>query len=263
MNDSLISVFCNLADMLVCAVICVGSYRLMKHRTPAMSLIFFLFGSMAFLTCGLYWLVLMLMRPGVRLAFTAAEISENGSLLLWGSALAAVFPDRGGRMPAVTAGAVLFTAANVVLWIAWSGEWVKDILGGPMYGYFLCVAARSLYRTEALSRREWIGFGVGCGVLIAAQGAIFFLPAGPAAVLDALCYVLLFCGILFFLVKTGLALKYGDRPKRGVSLAFSGLAWSICTQYMSADPIYYAAMLFSTLMLALSFWALRREVLAL
>ena len=133
--------------------------------------------------------------------FAANEIREWAMFLLLGAALTARHPIRFQSAKREIVGAVLFAAACTALWIAWSGEWVQDILTGVSFGYLLCALVSRIRQEEAYSDRDWLRLGTACCVLIAAQTAIFFVPGSAAKPLDLFCYVLLFAAALAFLAR--------------------------------------------------------------
>ena len=72
--------------------------------------------------------------------------------------------------------AALFTAANVALWIAWSGEWIQDILTGVAFGYFLCSLTARIKQAVGFPAWKRRILGVSCLALITVLTAIFFVP---------------------------------------------------------------------------------------
>ena len=153
----------------------------------------------------------------------------------------------------------VFAAASVALWIAWSGEWLEDILVGFCFGYFLCVCACSLKQSGALSRTEWRLFGLLVLLLLLLQGGTFFLPPVPAAAADYAAYGVMFFVMLYALGKTILAVRRKIDPAALFALSASCYAWAESTMYMSAGLFYVAAELCSLICPALLFIALRRE----
>ena len=219
-----------------------------------MTVIFFLFAMVAMLINITYWIAYDFIRPGTRMPLAANEIGEAAAFLLLASALSTAVPSDGMRRTKEMIGTVVFAAANVALWIGWSGEWIQDILAGVVLGYLLCVVVRSALQTDAFSRKEWIAILAGSALLIAAQAGTFFAPAPMDRILDLLGYCLLFAGLIWFMVKSFLSLQRGGDIKRSTALAFAAYAWGTCTIYMSAGAWYLAgtAMICVTLLLMLA-----------
>jgi len=238
----------------------VGTIRLLETGKREARTVFFAFAVASVLLSNLYWLAYDILRPGTRMPFAANEIGEWAMFLLLGAALhpQSVVP-AAKREVLFTA---LFTATNVALWIAWSGEWIQDILTGAAFGYFLCMLAAQIRYTEAFPAWEWRLLGVFCPLLIAAQTAIFFVPEPVKRPLDLFCSCLLFAVAALLLIRAIRSLWNGGQSSSAVPEAFAAYAWATITQYMSSGWFYVAALLLSTLCFPLMFLALRKEVAA-
>ncbi len=253
-----VELFVTVFQIAVLAGVLFGTIRLLTAGKGSLRLVFFAFAAACFLLSDLYWLVYSLLRPDTRMPFAANEVCEWALFLLLGASLNAGRPalQRSARWEML--GAALFTAGNTALWIAWSGEWVQDILTGLCFGYFLCCLTAHMKRDGSFSAAEWRIAGLACLVLIAAQTATFFMPEAAKGPLDLFCYGLLFAGAAYLLVRGVSALKK-DAP---VSPAFAALAWVTVTMYMSAGCWYLAAVFLSGLCFPLMLLALRKEAAA-
>jgi len=247
-------------QMVVVAFLFIRGLLLIGKNRGTVLPVFFSFAVFSFLLSDFYWLAHYLIRPGERMPFAANEIAEYALFLLFSAMLLAVFKGfRGSAVKEIILTAV-FVAANVALWIAWSGEWVKDIISGIIFGYFLCNIVRSLKLSAALTRLEWIIMAIASLVLICLQTAIFFVPEGIKVPLDIICYVLMFAIILFFLMKSICCLRKENETDCFLSITAAFFGWSVVTMYMSADPMYYGAVLFSLAALVFLFIAVKRKV---
>ena len=150
----------------------------------------------------------------------------------------------------------------MALWIAWSGEWIQDILTGAAFGYFLCMLAAQLRQEEAFPVWEWRLLGVACPVFIAAQTAIFLVPGPMKQPLDLFCYCLLFAVMAILLIRALRSLGKAERASSAVLATFAAYAWTTVTQYMSSGWFYIAALLMATLCFPMMLLALRKEVAA-
>ena len=251
-------VFLTLFQLAVLAAVLLAALRLLSAARGALRIVFFCFAVACLLFSDLYWLAYGLLRPETRMPFAANEICEWSSFLLLGAALKAAPPARSVSARWEMLGAALFTAACTALWIAWSGEWLQDLLTGLCFGWFLVRLAARMKGNGTLSRRAWRLAGLICTVLAAAQAATFFVPETVSAALDLCCYGLLFAGNAFLLTKAVLALRRGE----DVCPAFLAFAWTITTLYMSSGTYYLAAVLLSTLCFPLMLLALRKEAAA-
>jgi len=248
-----------LTHLTVLLIVLLGAIRLNTGERRSVAAVFFAFSTASVLLSDFYWLAYESLRPDTRMPFAANEIAEWAHFMLLGASLTANRPScyRGAKTEMFCAG--LFAAASAALWIAWSGEWVQDILTCGAFGYFLCCLPARMKQEGMLSDRVWKLLGIACAVLIAAQAAIFFVPEAMKKPLDLFCYALMFAWVLFLVVWTVSALKKGCRPGVGVCLSNAALAWSATTMYMSADGFYDVALLFYTMCFPLILWALKKE----
>ena len=250
----------NLSQTLALLVIFLWTVRLIGTQRQPVRLVFFAFAIASALLSNLYWFAYDILRPGTRMPFAANEISEWAMFLLLGAAL-------DGKPGLILAKwemllAALFALANTALWIAWSGEWVQDILTGIAYGWFLCCLVARIKQERALPRWEWALLGVSGFVLIGAQTVLFFMPEPVKKALDLFCYILLFAIALLLIVQLILALRR-EASEATVLCAFLTFIWCITTQYMSAEGFYVAAMILTTVCYLLVFLSIRKEVATL
>ncbi len=244
--------------LLVCVTVC---FRYARQEEDRLWLIFAALSAAALMISDLYYLVHTFLLEGVRIPFAANDIADFGFFLLLSTCLSsAVGADR-RRFPLVFAAAALFAAANICLWIVWSGEWLRDILGGLSFGWFICTVACALYLTDALVRRERIAMWILCALLIGAETASVFAPAPLNSVLETpVATALMGAGELLLLVRTILALRPSGRSGAALSLSFSGFCWSSVCMYMSAEPWYYVFSGLCTLNILLMLLAIRKKV---
>ena len=214
---------------------------LVKKYQSILVTVFFLLAMVCFLASDIYWLTHLIMIPDMRIPFSASEIGDNGFFLLLGATLSAAFRGKQVNARKEIIFAILFVAASTALWIGWSGEWVKDILCGLAFGYFVCRAMIALKASGAFSRKEWFVLAAGSAVLIVCQAAIFHVPDPLKKPLDTFCYILMFVGILCFFIQNIRAIRSGENADVLIGLSFSAYAWATTVMYMSSDPIYFAA----------------------
>ena len=250
----------NLLFTAVLLLVFVWTLRLLVLEKREAHVVLFAFAVASVLLSNLYWLAYDILRPGTRMPFAANEIGEWALFLLLGAALNTQSERLNAKREML--GAALFTAANVALWIAWSGEWIQDILTGAAFGYFLCTLAAQIRQEDAFPVWEWRLLGVACPVFIAAQAAIFLVPESMKQPLDLFCYCLLFAVAAILLIRALRSLGKAERASSAVLATFAAYAWTTVTQYMSSGWFYITALLLSTLCFPLMLLALRKEVAA-
>ncbi len=160
-----------------------------------------------------------------------------------------------------TAGALLVLAANVALWIAWTGEWIKDIITGIILGYYFIHLIRHVKKTKALSPPIWAALGIISAVVAAANAATLFVEGELSSTHDLIVFLMMLAVGMFFIIKTLMSFHSGKEPEVSVSLSLAAHAWNILFLYMSAGVYYNVANLLLTVTLLLMHAAVRREVL--
>ena len=225
----------------------------------SMAPVFFTFALVSGLMSSLYWLAYDLLRPEVRMPFAANEFGEMGLFLLVAASLNAVFRSRFADARREMLCTAFFILVSTLFWFLWSGEWLEDILTGLCFGYVMCVCARSLKLSRALSRREWVLLAGLAALLLVLQGLTFLLPAPWSSAADCCAYAVMFTVLIYGFIKLLRAVLRGGNPRGQFALAASVWAWSVSTMYMSADPFYLVAQLGFLGAVPLMLVALRRE----
>ena len=250
----------DLLRALVLVFILLSTFRFIGHEKFTARIVFFTLAAACILLCDLYWLAYDILRPETRMPFAANEIGEWALFLLLGAALNSGKPIRFREAKWEMLCAVLFSAANAALWIAWSGEWVQDILTGLAFAYFLCALVSQIKTEELFSVSHLRMLGILCVFLIAGQTATFLVPESVRRPLDLLCYGFLFAVAFWLLVRTVRAIIKNDDPARGVCDTFIVFAWVVVTMYMSEGGFYAVAYGLSAICFPLMFLALKKEV---
>lgn len=250
----------DLIRSLMLIFILLSIFRFIGHEKFTARVVFFTLAVAVILLCDLYWLAYDILRPEVRMPFAANEIGEWALFLLLGASLNSGKPLRFREAKWEMLCAVLFSAANAALWIAWSGEWVQDILTGLAFAYFLCALVSQIKTEELFSISHWRELGVLCFLLVTGQASTFFVPEEVRRHLDLLCYIFLFAVLLYLLVKAIRAVRKDADPARGVCNTFIAFAWVVVTMYMSDGLFHAAAYGLSAICFPLIFLALKKEV---
>ena len=245
---------------LAAALVLWRSVHFMSRNREDRRVILWVFAVTCLLMSDLYWIIYDLLQPQARMPFAANEICEGASFLLLAGCLTTVFFGRFGSIRRVELGTAAFAAANVLLWIFWSGEWLQDVLIGLAFGYLLCRTAACMKLCGALRRGEWIALASLSGLLVLLEAASLLAPERAGALLDAGSTALLFAVLAFFTVGSIRALRAAGGEDRAVSLSFAVFVWSLITLYSTEGTRYLAALPCSAAALALMLLALEREV---
>ncbi|MCR5092455.1 MAG: hypothetical protein K6B72_00565 [Lachnospiraceae bacterium] len=251
-----------LIQLLVLVYILIRLYQTNVWTGRAVSVIFFSFAIVSWLLSDLYWVAYDLLHPLTRMPFAANEIAEWAIFISLGVTLAELTGPVVAPIRAEVIGIVLFMTVNVALWIAWSGEWVQDIMTGIALAYCLIHLTRHMRQTGVLSRTCRIALGLVCLLIIAANAATFCVPEKYTGMLELTAYILMILTELYFTVRSVIALTgKGDRQVF-VSLSFAAHAWCPISMYMSSGVFYNIEMYFFTFSALLMFTAIRREATA-
>ena len=248
----------------------IGGGRVLRPQ-----LVFFTISMAVYLLIDFYWLAFDILYPEDRMPFAANEIGECALFLSLASSIKASAASMSGMTeqgddeqntgaPALweRLGVLLFTAANAGLWIAWSGEWVQDIVTCIVWGYFLFHLTGHMKKTKALSPTVWRILAPVCVLVIAANIATFFVPENFKSMSDLAAYSLMLAVDLFFIIKTVLCLYSKKDLKVPVSLSFACYGWSIFFLYMSSGFYYNLANLLCSSSCLLMYVSIRREAVS-
>ena len=244
----------------VLAVLLVLSVQLIRKSGRSLTVVFLIFLFTIWLFTDLYWVIYDFMRTDHRMPFAVNEIGEASLFLLMPAILGTVVHCRVFSARKQVVGAILFIACNVALWIAWSGEWVQDILIGAVFAYFCCCTACSLKVQQLMTKKEWIGMGIGCAMLIFGQTGTFFTEPPLKSALDTGCYLLLTAGVAYWVYKFFAARKQKLPSKAILCTVMALTCWTLTAKYMSAGIWYSAFLIVETLTQLLMYLSVRKVV---
>ena len=241
-------------DIVLVIIIYFTATKLLKSRNrffPA----FYIFALISFLLSGLYWAAYTILKADTtgRMPFAADEIADSAALLLLSTGLVADKKvDRTAHAGEVIF-AVMFTIANVVLWIFWSGEWLQDIIFGIPYSYLLWLIIRGIADTKPLTTKTVIALRIASVAIV----TIFFITEISGRkfdlITDPVCYVLMF-GLLIWLLIMSI---------KCMNLYVSALYLfaTFFVSFGSASIFYDIAVLFNISAHIILYLSLKKEVL--
>ena len=232
--------FWDLFRAAILTVVLLSAFHLIDMERFTARMVFFTLAIACILLTDFYWLSYDILRPEARMPFAANEIGEWALFLLLGASLNYGKSIRLREAKWEMLCTVLFSAANAALWMAWSGEWVQDILTGLAFAYFLCALVAQIKMEKLFSVSRWRMLGILCLLLIAGQTTTLLAPESIRRPLDLLCYIFLFAVLLYLFVKAIRAVRKDADPTRGVCDTFIAFAWVEVTMYMS-EGIFHAA----------------------
>ncbi|MCR5686044.1 MAG: hypothetical protein K6G81_11640 [Lachnospiraceae bacterium] len=199
----IVSLIMNILQITAVGFIIFTVIRRLHIRKSSIILGFFLYAVICTMLSDLYWIALEVLKPGVRLPYGVNEIAEMGESLLFAALLSTVFGLRRVRAGMEVLLTVLFSLGSMALWIAWNGEWIKDIVGAIPYCYLMCVTVMSLKKTAALTKREAVLAGSTAFLIIAVFGIqLFLLETLAGMILDTAGSLLAFSGVIWISLKS-------------------------------------------------------------
>ncbi len=252
-----------IGDILQCLLlffVVVVCFRYAMRTEENLFLIYAALSAATLLLSTLYWVAHNLLREGLRIPFAANDVADFGTFLLLSASLYSAVGTGRGRLPGVTAAAAVFAVANIGLWIGWSGEWLRDILGGISFGYFICVCIRSVYLTEAMERGWRIALWSISWIVVAVEAAGFFVSAEQCAVLWDVGTVILLLGEMLLLIQALRTLRAGCSADASMSLSFTCFCWSSIAMYMSEGAAYTVFSTLCSLHMLLMLLSIRKKV---
>lgn len=253
--------FLNIQQVLVLSVLLFLAVRLIRRSAGDQTAVFFTFWLAQYLLTDLYWLIYDLMIGSERrMPFAANEIGEAALLLLEAAILSSAIGCRPSLFRKTSLAALFFSAANVVLWICWSGEWGQDFLIGIPFSYLLLILVSALELLDVLSRGEWAALGGVCALLIAGQAAVLFAPERIRLLLDTSCYLLMAAGLLCWAEGLRRAYQKKASPQVMLTLVLALIIWETMSRYMSEDLWYLAFYAAETVFMPLVYLAVRKAV---
>jgi len=241
-------------DVLTTVGIVAAAVIRFHGKQQSLTILFFCFAMVSLLLTNVYWLAHSLLRPNMRIPLAANTIGECAVFLLLSAALNSLFPDSRFSFTPQLVCTMLFASASIALWIVWSGEWLQDLLGGIVFGYFLCICVRNLCQMDLFSKKEWLGLGICCFTYL----ILFFLFAEDHPMVK-IGYGLMFSTMAWFLYRTIHLVRRRESAKKQIVLSVSAYASCMSGVYMSSGYWYIAAELLCLLTLPLMLHAFRKE----
>ena len=247
----------NILQILVLFPVVYLSAKIAAKSSAPFFYALFTFSMLSLALEDLYWIAFDILRPDSKMPFAADEIAGSAVVLLLASASGELLSDSTKRRIGLREllFSALFTAANMTLWYAWSGEWFQDFVFGLPYVYLLYTLTRGIKSTGVFDKRSSLFAPAVSSLVILLHFGVLFTAPPVSGLLDAVNYVLMFASCIALFVKAA-----GDvRQERegAVFSAFLMFFWSRIVIYMCTGTIYNMALFVNILTLPLMFFAVR------
>lgn len=248
-----LGIVATILQVVVLFVVIVKSVKLMARKNTVFLPFFFILAMSSLLLSDLYWIAYDTLKPDTQMPIAANEIGECAMILLLSAGLDTILTDR-----KKIAGEVLFSfiyiAANIALWIVWSGEWLQDILFGIPYIYFLWILIRGMRTRQSLSRYEMISaFAMSIYVVIALVSILFLSGIGYTVVRTSF-FVVLYAMMIWLGVKSV--------RSRDFFVASSLFLWTNLAVFSSPDFYYIISFLTNSIAIPIMYISMKKELAA-
>ena len=248
---TLFGIITTVVQSIVLVVIIAKTVRLMDNGKNVFLPFFFMLAMTSFLLSDLYWIAYDVLKPGTRMPIAANEIGECAMILLLSAGLDVVLKDK-KKIPAEIVFAFLFIGANIVLWIAWSGEWLQDVLFGIPYIYFLWLLIRGIRSRGVLTRKE-LRFASLMGISVLMLQIPLLLVKG-----FWFEFIKVFCSVVMFALMAWLGVKSFRSRDYFMTLAF--FLWTELSMFLSPEPYYDVAFWVNIIVLPMMFMSMKKEL---
>lgn len=220
-------------------VLGLAAWLLCRARAmPDRPRLYALAGAVACLFLGdAYWLAHLIVRGETPVIFSACDVAYVGCWLMCNAALPGA-PLRALRKRPLAAGMGAFALLNGAAWIAWTGEWITNILWNiPL----LLMAVRGAMLVEGALTRRQRGALLSTMALLIAAGALWLGRTGGA--LGLICSALW----LALIVQLGAALR-GRGSLRTLSVPAWLLLATLCefASLLAQGAAYYGFQVMTT-----------------
>ena len=248
---TLFGIITTILQSIVLVVIIAKTVRLMNNGKNEFLPFFFVLAMSSFLLSNLYWIAYDVLKPGTRMPIAANEIGECAMILLLSAGLDVVLKDKKKIFGEIVF-AILFIGVNIALWIAWSGEWLQDVLFGIPYIYFLWLLIRGMRSRGVLTRKElWLAAVMGVSVLIL-QIPLLYVKGFWFEFIKVCCSVVMFALMAWLGVKSFRSRDYF------MTLAF--FLWTELSMFLTYGVYYYLAFSSNVLVLPLMYVSMKKEL---
>jgi hypothetical protein len=246
-----LDIIANVIQSCIIIVVIAKAIKLTINTRTSVLPFFFTLAMSGYLLSGLYWITYDFLKPDTRMPMACNEICECAVVLLLCAGMDAILKDK-EKIAGEIAFAILFIGANIALWIAWSGEWVQDILFGAPYIYFFWLLVRGLKSRGGLSRKEmWLIAAVGV-VVLALQMPQFFVEGLVLKLVEGVSFAVMFAMAIWLGVKSF--------QRKDYFVASTFYLWTDLSTFLNADVYYYVLSFANAAALLIMFSLLKKEV---
>ena len=230
--------------VLLCFVVAFAVIKIvpqMRRSGNSVVLVFLLYAFICLLLSDIYWISLGVVHPDERLPFSISDVADIGEQLMLASALGVIFRGIKCKKRLELFLTIVASIGLIVLWVVWTDEWTKNILGGISYGYLIFMVVLAAKKTNAFRRREAIVVWCVSFVCLVISYPLRWELVESQLIQSIFFYTpMLILTIWFFyksIVAARVILKTGENrmenARRAIAVSASTLIWIRCSAYVS------------------------------
>ncbi len=242
------------------SIIILSVKKLAETKNKVLS-VFFTFAMVSYFMSEVYYFAYNFLIPDTRMPFAANEIAEASMILLLCAVLeTALGKDKKINIPAALFSTV-FIGINMALWIMWAGEWIKNIIFGLPYIYFLYLLIKGVMKTKAASSKEIITATVLSICVMAGEAIAIFLNDTVRPIVETGCYPFMYILWILICIKTIATLRKEDKNQgEAIYLSFTLHIWTMLLMFMSGGIFFNIANILYMCVLPLMYFAFNKEL---
>lgn len=257
MDFDIVSYIITILQMAVLGVLIFMVGRKLKYEGSSVVLCFCLYALICILLNDLYWLASDILKPDIRIPYGAGDIADSGTFLLFASMLGVIYKKEKIKYGIETLLVIGFSIAVTVLWIGWTDEWLKNIVGGITFAFFMWQVIIAVKKSGALNRIEAVLLGVLSYAVITVMSTSLYIDEETQLTLDTIGNIILVTGMVLILAKSvtvfrkAIKTKTTEDAKKLLAVNFLAMIWTLNATYMCEDPLYSIEDLIYTGLLAM------------
>ena len=257
MNFDIVSYIITILQMAVLGVLIFMVGRKLKNEGSSVILCFCLYALICILLNDLYWLASDILKPDIRIPFGAGDIADSGTFLLFAAMLGVIYKKEKIKYGIEALLVVGFSVAVTILWIGWTDEWLKNIVGGITFAFFMWQVIIAVKKSAALNRIEAVLLAFLSYTVIAVMITSQYIDEETQPILDTIGNIILVVGMVLLLTQSiftftkAIKAKVSSDAKKLLAVNFLAMIWTLNATYMCEDPLYSIEDLIYTGLLAM------------
>ncbi len=244
MDFDVVSYIITILQMAVLGVLIFMVGRKLKYEGSSVILCFCLYALICILLNDLYWLASDILKPDIRIPYGAGDIADSGTFLLFAAMLGVVYRKEKIKYGIETLLVIGFSIGVTILWIGWTDEWLKNIVGGIPFAFFMWQVIMAVKKSQAINKAEAVLLGILSYLVIIVMGLSLCVSEETRKILDNIGNGIMVTGLVLVLTKSiaiyinAVKTKMAEDTKKLLAVNFLAIVWTLNATYMCEDPLY-------------------------